>query len=138
YHVYVPGDVPIRLTERPLDELTFVDKRIEWGADRCYVVRRVAVVDTLALESEPSPSTCRKLVDTFPPAVPDGLTVVAAEGAMNLIWNPNHEPDLAGYLQWRATPADGYLISITPSPVAETTFRDTVAAGAHVAYTVQA
>src|SRR5205814_4797509 len=120
YHVYAPGDVPIRLSERPIEEFMFVDKRIEWGAERCYVVRSVAAVDTLSLESEPSPSTCVTLADTFPPAAPDGLTVVAAEGAMNLIWNPSHEPDLAGYLLWKASPADGNLVSMTPSPVTET------------------
>src|SRR5262249_31974219 len=32
YHVYAPGDVPLRLTTEPLGEESFVDKRIEWGA----------------------------------------------------------------------------------------------------------
>jgi hypothetical protein len=138
YHVYAPGDMLLRLTDHPLEESTFVDKRIEWGAERCYVVRTVVVVDMLPLESEASPSTCKTLADTFPPVAPEGLTVVASEGAMNLIWNPNHESDLAGYLIWRAMPADGNMTALTPSPVAETTFRDTVPPGARVAYAVQA
>jgi hypothetical protein len=138
YHVYVPGDLPTRLTEHPLEGSTFVDKRIEWGAERCYVVRSVETIEQMTLESEASPSTCVTLTDTFAPAAPQGLTVVASEGAMNLIWNPNAEPDLAGYLLWRAMPADGTLTSITPSPVRESTFKDTVPAGSHVAYAVQA
>jgi hypothetical protein len=138
YHVYAAGDVPIRLTSQPLEEMTFDDKRIEWGAERCYVVRSVEVVEKLPLESEASPSTCVTLADTFAPMAPEGLTVVASEGAMNLIWNPNQEADLAGYLLWRAMPSDGPLVSITPSPVKESTFRDTVPGGAHVAYAVQA
>jgi hypothetical protein len=138
YHVYAPGDVPIRLTARPLDQTTFDDKRMEWGAERCYVVRSVEVVDNLSVESEASPSTCVTLTDTFAPKAPEGLTVVASEGAMNLIWNPNPETDLAGYLLWRAMPSDGTLTSITPTPVKESTFRDIVPAGAHVAYAVQA
>jgi hypothetical protein len=138
YHVYTSGDVPTRLTGQPLDELTFEDKRIEWGAERCYVVRSVEVVDKMTLESEGSPSTCVMLADTFAPKAPEGLTVVASEGAMNLIWNPNQEADLAGYLLWRAMPSDGTLTSMTPAPVKESTFRDTVPAGAHVAYAVQA
>lgn len=138
YHVYVPGEVPIRLTSQALDEDWYIDSRIEWGAERCYVIRSVEMIDKLPLESEASPPTCVTLVDTFPPAAPDGLTVVAAEGAMNLIWNPNQEADLAGYLLWRAMPPDANLTSITPSPVKETTFRDTVPAGARVAYALQA
>jgi hypothetical protein len=138
YRVYVPGDRPLRLTEKPLDETSFVDQRIEWGAERCYVVRSVATIETLSLESEASPSTCVTLVDTFAPAAPEGLTVVAAEGAMNLIWNPNRESDLAGYVLWRAIPQDANLVSITPSPVTETTFRDAVPGGTRVAYALQA
>jgi hypothetical protein len=138
YHVYAPGDVPTRLTRQPLDEQTFVDNRIEWGAERCYMVRSVEPVDKLSVESEASPSTCVTLVDTFPPAAPEGLTVVASEGAMNLIWNANAEADLAGYVLWRAIPPDGNLVSLTPEPVKETTFKDTVPAGNRVAYAVQA
>ena len=138
YHVYTTGDVPTRLTDHPLKSLTFEDKRIEWGAERCYVIRSVEAVDTLSVESEASPSTCVTLADKFAPMAPEGLTVVASEGAMNLIWNPNPEADVAGYLLWRAMPSDGPMISITPSPVRESTFRDTVPAGARVAYAVQA
>jgi predicted small lipoprotein YifL len=138
YHVYVPGDLPTRLTDHPLVESTFVDKRIEWGAERCYVVRSVETLEQLTLESDASPSTCVTLTDTFAPMAPQGLTVVASEAAINLIWNPNTEKDLAGYVLWRAMPADGTLTPITPEPVKESTFRDTVPAGSHVAYAVQA
>jgi hypothetical protein len=138
YHVYATGDVPLRLTTEPIGEETFVDKRIEWGAERCYVVRSVETVDKMSLESEASPETCKTLVDTFAPAAPEGLTIVASEGAMNLIWNPSPDGDLAGYLLWRAMPSDGKLVSITPMPIKETTFKDTVPAGVRVAYAVQA
>jgi hypothetical protein len=138
YHVYAPDDVPLRLTTEPLDEEKFVDKRIEWGAERCYVVRSVETLDKMTLESEASPETCVTLVDTFAPAAPEGLTIVASEGAMNLIWNPSPEGDLAGYVLWRAMPSDGNLVSITPAPIKETTFKDTVPAGIRVAYAVQA
>ena len=138
YHVYVPGEVPVRLTSEPLAETSFVDSRIEWGAERCYVVRSVQMIENLPLESEASPETCRTLADTFPPAAPEGLTVVAASGAMNLIWTPNKESDVAGYALWRAMPPEADLVSITPSLVKETTFRDEVPAGARVAYALQA
>jgi hypothetical protein len=138
YHVYAPGDLPVRLTSEPLRELTFVDKRIEWGAERCYIIRSVQAIDRMSFESEASPETCVTLADKFPPAAPEGLTIVASEGAMNLIWNPNKESDLAGYRLWRASPADGELVSITPEPIKETTFKDAVPSGTRVAYAVQA
>jgi hypothetical protein len=138
YNVYQPGEAPLRLTAEPIYEETFVDERIEWGAKRCYVVRSVEAFETMSLESEASPETCVTLVDTFAPAAPDGLTIVASEGAMNLIWNPNHESDLAGYILWRAMPPEGDLKKITPESMKETTYKDTVPAGARVAYAVQA
>jgi predicted small lipoprotein YifL len=138
YHVYAPGDPPTRLTAQPLGVSTFADKRIEWGSERCYVIRSLETVENMALESEASPSTCVTLTDTFAPKAPEGLTVVASEGAMNLIWNPNTEADLDGYLLFRAMPADGTLTAITPTPVKESTFSDTVPAGSHVAYAVRA
>jgi hypothetical protein len=116
----------------------FVDERIEWGAKRCYVVRSVETLEKMSLESEASPETCVTLIDTFPPAAPDGLTIVASEGAMNLIWNPNHESDLAGYVLWRAVPPEGDLKRLTPEPIKETTYKDSVPAGARVAYALQA
>ena len=138
YNLYEPGDVPLRLTDEPIYDETFVDERIEWGAKRCYVVRSVEAFETMSLESEASPETCVTLVDTFAPASPEGLTIVASEGSMNLIWNPNHESDLAGYILWRAVPSDGELKKITPEPIKETTYKDTVSAGARVAYALQA
>jgi hypothetical protein len=33
-----------------------------------------------------SPPACVAAVDTFAPAAPEGLAVVASEGALNLIW----------------------------------------------------
>ena len=139
YHVYAPGDVEIRLTDQPLVEGPFVDKRIEWGAERCYVVRSVErVEENVTLESEASSPTCVTLRDTFPPAAPVGLTIVAAEGAVNLIWDPNREADLAGYLVLRAVAPETTLVALTPAPVVETTFKDTVPAGARVTYAVSA
>ena len=138
YHVYAPGEVETRLTEQPVEDARFVDKRIEWGTERCYLVRAVQIVEGLSLESDASPATCVTLADTFPPAAPVGLNTVAAEGAVNLIWDPNKESDLAGYVVLRAIAPDSNLVSITPAPVLETTFRDTVPAGARVTYAVQA
>jgi hypothetical protein len=126
-----------RLTDKPVTASSFADQRIEWGVERCYVIGRLAELERLPLESEPSDETCVTLKDTFPPAAPTGVTAVAAEGSVNLIWNPNTEADLAGYLVLRGTGGEKPK-PITPKPIQETTFRDEVPSGTRAIYAIQA
>ena len=152
YHVYdvSPADVTsgssgtarapaeTRLTKMPIAEAQFSDARIEWGAERCYVVRAVETVGDLTLESDGAPPACKKLVDTFPPAAPKGLTAVPTEGAINLIWQSNGEKDLAGYLVLRAVAPGENLSPVTPSPIQGTTFKDAVEPAVRYVYAVAA
>ena len=41
-------------------------------------------------------------LDRFPPAVPAGLTAVAGVGSIQLVWNPDTDPDLKGYYMFRS------------------------------------
>jgi hypothetical protein len=148
YHVYevapaaalTPGSAApaeTRLTKEPVVAATFLDTRIELGHQRCYVVRAVESLDGLSVESDASAPACRLFADIFPPAAPAGLTSVPSGGAVNLIWDPNKEPDLAGYLVLRGdTPAS--LVAVTPAPIQETRFRDTVEPGRRYLFAVQA
>jgi hypothetical protein len=131
---------PTLLTPMPVKDMSYVDGRITWGATRCYVVRTVSLVDTLKVESEPTMAACTKLVDTFPPAPPKGLNAVATTGEVDLIWDPNAEPDLEGYIVLRgpALGPEGTLMPITPAPIHETNFHDQVPAGVRYVYAVQA
>mgnify|MGYP000474274054 CR=1 FL=1 len=60
-----------------------------------------------------------------PPAAPTGLQAVAGDGAVSLIWEPNSESDLAGYLVLRAVaPGETYDISINlVAPLVPGTYR---------------
>ena len=78
------------------------------------------------LESDPVP-VCVTPRDTFPPAAPAGLSVVAAEGAINLIWDANSERDLAGYLVLRGEAPGDTLQPLTPAPIDRNQFRDKTA-----------
>ena len=138
YHVYIPGDIEVRLTKEPVDDGVFVDHRIEWDAERCYLVRAVAKPEGLTLESDASPVACVTLKDTFPPAAPLNLTVIAGDGAMNLIWDPGPEADIVGYIVRRAMGSDIDRTPITKVPIESPTFRDPVPAGARATYVVQA
>jgi hypothetical protein len=40
-----------------------------------------------------------------PPFPPDGVFSVTGDGVVTLYWNPNDEPDLAGYAVWRGNQA---------------------------------
>ena len=127
-----------RLTKTPIADTHFSDTRIEWGAERCYVVRAVESVGGLTLESDAAPPVCEKLVDTFPPAAPKGLTAVATEGVISLIWQSNDEKDLDGYIVFRAVAPGESLSPVTSSPIQETTYRDAVQPAVPYVYAVAA
>lgn len=132
------GGLPTRLTDMPLAEPPYSDTRITWNAERCYSVRAVRRFGALAVEGDASQARCAILKDTFPPAPPTGVTAVASEGSINLIWTPNNERDLAGYRVLRATLPDGELTLVTPTTITESSFADAVKAGVRYAYAVQA
>ncbi len=127
----------VRLTDTPRSEPRYEDTRMVWGATRCYTVRTVETISGLPLLSEAPAPACVTLKDTFPPAMPKGLSAVSSEGAISLIWDPNAEKDLAGYLVLRGMTA-GTLDPITPMPIQPTIFNDAVRTGAHYWYAVQA
>jgi hypothetical protein len=131
-----PG--PMRLTTTPITETSYIDRRMEFGVRRCYTVRAVRMVDNLSVEGDAAPESCETPVDTFPPAVPMGLTAVASEGTINLIWDPNTESDLAGYLVLRADGPSAALKAVTPKPITESTFSDNVPSGVRYTYAIQA
>ena len=109
----------------PIVTEAFIDSSIIFGSERCYVVRVLDAIDGVEVEGEASESTCVVFRDTFAPAMPTGLTVVAGEGSINLAWNQNGESDVRGYLVFRETEEDGTRQLLTPLPIEATVFRDT-------------
>jgi hypothetical protein len=145
YTVYDATDPEalIKLTATPIADRKYTDTRITWGAKRCYTVRATVRVSGATIESDAAPPECKTLVDTFPPAAPTRLAAIATTGGINLIWEPNTEGDLAGYIVLRGAPHEGaqdtvVLTQITPSAIQQTQFTDTVPAGATYVYAVKA
>jgi len=126
-----------RLTKTAVVEPTFADQLLAWGEERCYVVRTAEKIDEAVVESVASPEVCVTPVDTFPPAAPKTLQSVASVGAITLIWEPNTERDLAGYIVLRGG-GESDLQPITASPVTATQFKDELAPGTHHVYAVRA
>jgi hypothetical protein len=132
-----PPVVPLNSTL--LTTAAFSDSRLEFGTERCYVVMKVEMAGTIALESAPTAPVCVTPADTFPPSAPRTLTSVTSENAVSLIWEPNTDPDLQGYLVLRGDAPDEKLTPLTPSPILDTTYRDsTVQAGRSYVYVVVA
>jgi hypothetical protein len=126
--------VPIALNAAPLTGTSTTDSA-EGGRMRCYTVR----AQRGTVLSEPTSPVCVAPVDVFPPAAPTGLAAVPSEGGISLIWEPNAELDLGGYLVLRRESGDATLRQLTPAPIAEARYRDTdVAAGTRYVYSIVA
>jgi hypothetical protein len=134
YNVY---EGMTRLTKTALADPTFADTRLAWGEKRCYVVRTAEKIDEAVVESVASPEVCVTPVDTFPPAAPKTLQSVASVGAITLIWEPNAERDLAGYIVLRGA-GESDLEPMNASPITATQFKDDLAPGTRHVYAVLA
>lgn len=113
------------------------------------VVRSIALPGNppVTLAGDGATVTVRRAPDTFPPAVPTGLASVAVQLAgappeIDLSWEPDSEPDLAGYLVERSEGTAGHYgptILLTPVPLAAVSFRDLQVQPGHTyRYTVRA
>jgi hypothetical protein len=132
-----PADTPV--TPTPIAVATLALGAPEWERERCFSVHTVRKYGLVSIETAAGTPVCVTPHDTFAPKAPAGLRVVASPGAMNLIWNANAEPDLAGYLILRGTAPGDTLQAITPSPIRETTFKDvTVKPGVRYVYAIVA
>jgi fibronectin type 3 domain-containing protein len=129
---------PTPLNPTALETTTFSDD-VQFGRERCYTVRTLYGTGRAAVESAPSERVCVTPTDIFAPAAPAQPATVAGEGAITLIWEPNREPDVAGYLVLRGEPGDATLRPLTPAPIADTSYRDvTVMQGRRYVYAVVA
>lgn len=130
--------LPTPINPMPLSTMSFADS-VEFDRELCYSVRPVRGIPPNTVEGDASPPNCFTPVDIFPPAPPARLVAVADEGGISLIWEPNAEPDVAGYMVLRGEASDATLQPLTPAPVAESRFRDThVSTGKKYVYAVVA
>jgi hypothetical protein len=132
------GSAPLRLTPRPTEQTT-MSLPMELGREVCVTLRAVTATGAVALVSEPSRATCETPTDKFPPEAPSGLVGTAAAGAIDLVWRPSINKDVAGYVVLRAEGAGGTLQRLTPVPLTATTYRDSaVRPGVTYEYVVMA
>lgn len=129
--------LPVPVNPAPVPGFTVGDE-LEFGRTRCYTVRAIRGAAPPVM-SEPSPPACMTPLDVFPPAAPTGLAAVPSAGGISLIWEPNAELDLGGYLVLRRDGADATLRQLTDAPIVDARFRDTtVTPGVRYTYSVVA
>ncbi|MFL6280434.1 MAG: fibronectin type III domain-containing protein [Vicinamibacterales bacterium] len=123
YNIYKGGSLdPINAA--PVVEGKYERGGVTFGTEECFTLRAVQKVGAVSLESGPSEPVCLTPRDTFPPAAPKGLSIVAGTGTMNLGWDANTEPDLAGYLILRGEAPGDTLQPLTPAPITATSYED--------------
>jgi hypothetical protein len=138
YNIYKVGG-PDPINGAPVAEGKYERAGVTFGTEECFTIRAVEKIGVVSLESVPSPPVCLTPLDTFPPAAPKGLSIVAGTGTMNLGWDANTEPDLAGYLILRGEAPGGTLQPLTPAPITATSYEDkTVKAGVRYIYAIVA
>jgi hypothetical protein len=142
FNVYAVKDAKVEdkpLNSAPLTAPTFSPGEPAWNEQACFVVRTVHAYGLVLVESPTTEPTCVTPRDTFPPAAPAGLRAVAVPGTVNLIWDANGEPDLAGYLVLRGEAPGETLQALTPAPIRETNFTDSsVKPGVRYVYAIVA
>jgi hypothetical protein len=128
--------LPAPVNPAPLATLRFDDPLQPGDLERCYHVRPLRS----GVEGPPSPRRCVRPLDVFPPATPTNLQTVVRAGAIDLIWDPNADQDLGGYVVLRGEGADAtLLLPVSGRPVTENRYSDSaVTPGVTYTYEVRA
>jgi hypothetical protein len=116
---------PPPLNANPLAALTYNDSAdLQFDRERCYTVRGVRGSGNNVTIGPPSERVCMTPVDIFPPEAPTGLSAIAADGVISLLWEPNGEADLAGYVVLRGRAGDATLQPLNDTPLTDTRYAD--------------
>jgi hypothetical protein len=147
--------VQARFVAGNVDSGGTTDRTAQLGRTYRYTAQRVRSMtfnqQTLELRSAPSAEVRVEVRDVFPPDLPTGLVAVpelASDGArppiasIDLAWDPNPEPRIAGYRVYRQDLDSGspdVWHSLSPDLIRVTSYRDsTVTADKRYAYRVTA
>jgi len=101
----------LRIEGQPLE---FRDNSVTDGVKYTY---RMTAVDALGLESPASGPVSISLRDRTPPSPPTGLTTLAGNLTVELIWHMNPELDVTSYNVYRSTGLDQPFKKINTKPI---------------------
>lgn len=147
---------PVRFTAGNTDAGGTIDRTAQIGYTYRYTaqrVRRITVAGNqplnpaLELRSAPTPAVEVAVKDTFPPDMPTDLVASPAfatggnaqQPAIDLSWEPDVEPRVAGYRVYRREGDAGAWQLLTRTPVPSAAWRDTTVIPGHTyAYRISA
>jgi hypothetical protein len=96
------GFAPVANAPQP----SWTDSGAEFGQHYVYQVQTMVKLSNNAeAESDPSEECGITPEDRFPPTVPKGLNAATAPNSIELSWESDTEPDLAGYFVYRSAGA---------------------------------
>jgi len=90
----------------------WIDPNTEYGKTYTYHVQTIVkLADNRTAESDLSADVSITPKDVFPPAVPGGVRATPSPSTIEVSWDPDTDPDLAGYRVYRAE-AGGMFVKI--------------------------
>jgi uncharacterized protein len=115
--------LPIMNKPLPVGTKSWTDSSVVTYLPNFYQIASIDTAGNLGY----SLVTYANLVDTVPPAKPLGLTgMIDTLGRVTIKWQPNYEPDVLGYLVYKANARDHTFAVITPDFLADTIFYDSI------------
>lgn len=140
FRVYEVDETGKETAARPLNDKPQAPPfsvSVEFGKPRCFSIRAAQVTGPVAIESDAAGPACVTPVDTFPPAAPSNVTLLASTGSMTVVWDAVTAPDLAGYRVLRGEGSDENMRQLSEDLVTTTTLQDsTTKAGVTYVYVV--
>lgn len=91
-----------------VDKPEYIDTSVEIGKSYDYRLETVVRFGEKEAESETSSEVRVVPEDRFAPGIPTGLGALASPGSIELTWDQNPEPDVAGYRVYRAVAAEEF------------------------------
>ena len=107
-----------------IKENRFVDAVLENGKSYYYQVRVVRNFRGTLIEGLSSPVASGIPEKLTPPSPPTGLVAATQKEGVTLRWNPNPEPDIAGYNVYRREKGESAFIKINAQLITEQYFLD--------------
>ena len=139
YDVYrstTSGSGYAKLNGSPVANSDYTDNTANNGTTYYYVVQAVDNANNASANSSQVSATPN---DTTPPSAPTGLAATAGNGQVDLDWNDNNEPDIAGYDVYRSTTSGSGYAKVNAALVTNSAYTDTgVSNGTTYFYVVQA
>ena len=115
----------------------YTDATAEFDKPYAYLVQSVVKAGDGEAQSDLSSEAAITPVDTFPPAPPVDLKAVTSTTSIELVWERNTEPHLAGYTVYRAL-GDGAFQRLTDTQELPAYSDHKIEAGKTYRYTVTA